>query len=260
MKPRTKLEKIMSEKKYILEVCVDSTQSAVNAAKGGADRLELCASLIIGGTSPTMQLYESVRKHADIAINVLLRPRFGDFCYSDYEFEVLKAETEAFCKAGADGIVCGCLTPEGRLDIEQMSELVGIAHAAGKSFTCHRAFDMTRNLFEALEDCKRLGVDTVLTSGGKDSCTLGFDVISELHKSAAGEVDIMAGSGMNVNVMRDFMDKTGVTSFHMSGKKKQNSPMKYRNESITMGFAGASEYELEVTDEALVREAHDLLA
>ena len=145
----------------VLEVCVDSVESAEIAARGGATRLELCANLVIGGTSPDEDLYRMVRERVDIPVRILLRPRFGDFLYSDAEYELLRRQVRRFAALGADGVVIGLLRPDGTLDEARMAELISLAGGCG--VTLHRAFDVCRDPFEALEAARRLGVDTILT-------------------------------------------------------------------------------------------------
>ena len=152
----------------ILEVCVDSVESAVHAEKGGATRLELCADLIIGGTSPDEDLFLMVRERVNIPIRVLLRPRFGDFLYSADEFELLRRQVKRFAGLGADGVVIGVLQPDGMLDEQRMAELIALAGGCG--VTLHRAFDVCRDPFATLAAAKELGVDTILTSGQKACC------------------------------------------------------------------------------------------
>lgn len=158
--------------KYILECCVDSVASAIEAEKGGADRLELCSNLIIGGTTPTLALFNEVRNHVSIPINVLIRPRFGDFLYSEYEVNMIKQEVVQFREAGADAVVIGSLTADGSLDIEQMKELIVLA--GDMKITLHRAFDMCADPIKTLQEAINLGIDTILTSGkrihGKLDC------------------------------------------------------------------------------------------
>lgn len=152
---------------YILEICADSTESAVAAQKGGADRIELCSALIIGGLSPGPALFRQVRRYTDIEVRVLLRPRFGDFYYSAYEHDVLTEEVRMYREMGADGIVIGSLSPDGTMNVEQMEELI---RAAGNmKVTMHRAFDVCRDPYETLRQCMDLGIDTILTSGQKAS-------------------------------------------------------------------------------------------
>lgn len=165
---------------YLLECCVDSVESALIAEKGGADRLELCSNLIIGGTTPTLSLFRRIRMLSDIRIHALIRPRFGDFLYSGEEFQVIAEEVRQFRQAGAEGVVIGCLTPAGSLHMEYMKQLMEAAD--GMSVTLHRAFDMCRDPFEALEQSRELGIDTILTSGQAPSCLEGIALLQELQE------------------------------------------------------------------------------
>ena len=236
----------------ILEVCVDSVESAVNAETGGADRIELCGDLIVGGVTPSLALYERIREKTTLPIHVLLRPRFGDFLYSEEELEVLTRQAKMFAKAGADNLVIGCLTPDGRLDLEAMKRIIDAAD--GTPINLHRAFDMCRNLNEALEDAKTLGVVSILTSGGVASAKDGAKTLDELKKNA-GDIDIMAGAGMNAQNIKFMLNTTSITSFHMSGKKALESGMQYRNPNVNMGLPTLSEYEIIQTDVQEVRAA-----
>ena len=236
----------------ILEVCVDSVESAVNAELGGADRIELCGDLIVGGITPSLALYERIREKTELPIHVLLRPRFGDFLYSEEELEVLIRQAKMFAEAGADNLVIGCLTPEGRLDLEAMKRIIDAAD--GTPVNLHRAFDMCRDLGEALEDAKTLGVVSILTSGGVASAKEGAKVLDELKKNA-GDIDIMAGAGMNAQNIKFMLNTTSITSFHMSGKKVLESNMQYHNPNVNMGLPTLSEYEIIQTDVQEVRAA-----
>ena len=206
---------------YLLEVCADSVRSAVEAQAGGADRIELCSGLVIGGLSPSVAMFEQVKKNVDIPVRVLLRPRFGDFCYDGYEFETLKEEVCLFREAGADGVVIGILKPDGRLDTDRMKELVECAKSESKSgkrpcaVTFHRAFDVCRNPYEALRQCIELGIDTILTSGQKDSAWNGRELLKELVREAAGEIEILAGAWISPEVIGKLADYACVKSFHM---------------------------------------------
>ena len=236
----------------ILEVCVDSVESAVNAELGGADRLELCGDLVVGGVTPSLALYERIREKDDLPIHVLLRPRFGDFLYSEEEMEVLLRQAKLFSEAGADNLVIGCLTPDGRLDLEAMKRIMDAAN--GTPINLHRAFDMCRDLDEALEDAKKLGVVSILTSGGCASAKEGVKVLDHL-KANAGDIDIMAGAGMNAQNIKFMLNTSSLTSFHMSGKKVLESKMQYRNPNVNMGLPTLSEYEIIQTDVAEIRAA-----
>ena len=240
----------------ILEVCVDSVESAVNAAAGGADRLELCGDLIVGGVAPSMDLYRMIREKVDIPVHVLMRPRFGDFLYNEEELELMLRQTKAFSEAGAEAVVIGCLTKDGRLDWEKMERLMDAA--GNMKIHLHRAFDMCCDLPQALEEAKAHGVDTILTSGGYASAVEGMDMLRKLQADA-GSVTIMAGAGVNAGVIREIYEQTGITVFHMSGKKDVESEMCYRNPRVNMGLPQLSEYQRIVTDTEAVREAKNVL-
>lgn len=242
---------------YILEVCADSVQSAVSAWEGGADRIELCSGLVIGGLSPSPALFKQVRRYTDLKIRTLLRPRFGDFCYDDYEFQTLKEEVEMFRDLGADGVVIGILNPDGTLNMEQMSELTDAAGDVG--VTLHRAFDVCRDPYEALEQCVTLGIDTILTSGQKSSAWEGRSLLAELAEKAEGRIQILAGAGITPEIIGKLADCTGIRAFHMSGKKVTDSRMEFRREGVPMGIPGFSEFEIWQTDEEQVRSAAGVL-
>lgn len=236
---------------YILEVCADSVQSAIAAQKGGAGRIELCADLVVGGTSPSPALFKQVRKYTDLKIRTLLRPRFGDFCYDEYEFQSIKEEVEMFRELGADGVVIGILRPDGSLNMEEMEELVKAA--GGMGVTLHRAFDVCRDPYEALEQCVSMGIDTILTSGQKSSAWEGRELLADLLKKSAGRIDILAGAGISPEVIEKLAPCTGIRSFHMSGKVVKDSRMEFRREGVPMGIPGFSEFAIWQTDEENVR-------
>lgn len=240
-------------KDYILECCVDSVESAIAAEKGGANRLELCSALIIGGLSPSKILFEKVKENVSIPINVLLRPRFGDFCYTEFEHEIIKEEIKMFRELGANAVVIGNLKPDGTLHIEQMKELV---EAAGDmSVTLHRAFDMCRNPIETLEEAKKLGIQTILTSGQKNNCIEGTELLAQLVAQSEEKIDILIGGGVDASVIKALYEKTGSRCYHMSGKITLDSEMQYRKEGVSMGVASMSEYEIWRTSEKRIYEA-----
>lgn len=242
---------------FILEACVDSVESALAAAKGGADRLELCGSLVIGGTTPNPWLFQEIRKHTDIRIHALIRPRFGDFCYTDEEFILIREAVKEFRRLGAEGVVIGILNPDGTLNMEQMKHLM--EDAEGMSVTLHRAFDVCADPYETMEQAISLGIDTILTSGQKNICTAGADLLKDLVEKSAGRITIQVGSGVNADVIRELQPKTGATAFHMSGKVTMDSEMEYRREGVNMGLPSLSEYEIWRTDEEAVRRARQVL-
>lgn len=242
---------------YILECCVDSVESAINAANGGASRLELCSNLIIGGTSPDLAMIREIRKHTDIRIHALIRPRFGDFCYSKHEMEIMKSQIRLLKEASVEGVVIGVLDEDGNLNLSAMKEL--IAEAEGMSITLHRAFDMCRDPFQTLDEAIQLGIDTILTSGQKQSAWEGRELLAELIERADGRIDIMAGAGIGASVIEQLLPVTGGTSYHMSGKVTLDSPMKYRKADVSMGLPSLSEYEIWQTSEEAVRAACQIL-
>ncbi|MBS6643034.1 MAG: copper homeostasis protein CutC [Clostridiaceae bacterium] len=244
-------------KKYRLEACVDSVESACQAAEGGADRLELCSNLIIGGTTPSPALFNRIRELMDIKINVLIRPRYGDFLYTDHEFEIICSEIKAFRELGADGIVAGCLTADGFLDIGRMNRMRELA--GGMDLTLHRAFDMCRDPFKTLHQAVEAGVNTILTSGQKNTCMEGKELIKELVGISEEKIDILVGGGVNADVIRALIPETGASSFHMSGKVILDSGMEYRKEGVSMGIPGIGEYERFRTDKEAIRKAKAVL-
>ena len=242
---------------YVLEACVDSVKSAIEAEKGGAQRVELCSNLIIGGTSPGAALFRQVRKHTGLKIRVLLRPRFGDFCYDDYEFEMMKEDVAMYRDLGADGIVTGILKPDGTFDVERMQELVEIA--GNTDVALHRAFDVCRNPQETLEQAAELGIKTILTSGQKNSAWEGRDLIKEMVELSAGRIEILAGAGISPETIEKLVPYTGTMSYHMSGKVTLDSRMEFRRDGVNMGFPGFSEYEIWQTDSENIRKAVEVL-
>jgi copper homeostasis protein len=235
-----------------IEVCANSLQSALNAQAGGAGRVELCDNLYEGGTTPSHGTILLAREKLHIKLHVLIRPRGGDFVYSDIEFEVKKKDIE-FCKEIAcDGVVIGCLNVDGTIDIEKTAEAIKIARPM--SVTFHRAFDMTCDPFEALDQLIALGVDRILTSGQKNKAPDGKKLIAELVKRAGDRLVIMPGSGINkanIAMMHEF---TGANEFHLTGQKKIESKMKYRKEGIYLGgLPQIPEYEIAETDVETIR-------
>lgn len=242
---------------YILEACVDSVESALAAAQGGATRLELCSNLIIGGTTPSPWLFKEIRKHSDIRIHALIRPRFGDFCYTDSEFSIIKQAVADFRELGAEGVVIGILKPDGTLNMEQMKELMDAA--GDMSVTLHRAFDVCTDPYQALEQAIELGIDTILTSGQKNVCTEGAELLRELVEKSGDRITIQVGSGVSAEVIRQMYPLTHARAYHMSGKVTLDSVMEYRKEGVNMGLPTLSEFEVWRTDEDKIREAKMVL-
>ena len=184
----------MSDRKLI-EVCLGSVESVLAAGRGGADRVELCSDLFEGGLSPSIGTVRTALRLSSIPINAMMRPRGGDFCYSDVEFEVMKEEVRAFKAEGVNGIVFGILTEDGRVDMERSKEIISLARPL--SVTFHRAFDMTYDLASSLEDLVSLGIDRVLTSGGEATVPEGAEVLRDLVRQAGDRIIVMPGCGLS---------------------------------------------------------------
>ncbi len=241
----------------LLEACADSAASAIEAAKGGAERVELCANLIIGGTSPSEFLFRQVQENTTLKIRPLIRPRFGDFCYDDWEFEAIREEVRLFKRLGADGVVVGILRPDGNLDMDRMKLLMEDAEGMGVSL--HRAFDVSIEPFKTLEECISLGIDTILTSGQAATAWQGRKLLKELNEKAAGRLRILAGSGINVATIEKMIEETGIYSYHMSAKTVLDSRMIYRKEGVPMGIGEISEFEIWRTSAEEIAKATKLI-
>jgi copper homeostasis protein len=202
----------------ILEICANSVASALAAQAGGAQRVELCTNLAQGGTTPSYGEIAMARKLLHIPLFVLIRPRVGDFVYSDLEYNIMRADTERDVSLGCDGIVFGILKADGQVDKERCKPLVDIARAAGLGVTFHRAFDVVADQLAALEDIIELGCDRILTSGGQPTAMAGADTIAQLVKAAAGRIIIMPGSGINEANIAELRWITGAVEFHTSCK------------------------------------------
>ena len=228
-------------RKFLLEICGDSFESARRAAENGADRLELCGDLLVGGVSPSPFLIEQVVQRIKTPVNVLLRPRFGDFCFTDEEMEVLLKEIEFCANAGVNGVVIGALTPEGELDVPFLSRCM--AAAGDLEVTLHRCFDVCRDGFEAIETACDLGIQTILTSGQRATAPEGVENLRALRKFAADRIHLMAGSGGCAANIPQLHRVTGIRHFHLSAKRSEPGPMKFMREGGPMGLPMASEFD-----------------
>ncbi len=234
-------------KEVQIEVCVDSVESAIIAQHAGAKRVELCNNLMEGGTTPSAACIEIARKNLDIELNVLMRPRGGDFLYSTLEMETIEKDIMFAKKMGADGIVVGFLHKNGRIDIGKLKTVIEIARPM--SITFHRAFDVCRDPFEALDDLINSGVDRLLTSGQKNKAEEGIELISKLVKKADGKIIIMPGSGINAFNFLKIMNLSGAHEFHLSARTVKKSEMLFRREDVKMGgFPNYNEYEIKQAD------------
>ncbi|WP_374950865.1 copper homeostasis protein CutC [Mucilaginibacter sp.] len=230
-----------------LEVCANSVTSAIAAQDGGASRVELCENLAEGGTTPSYGQILLARKYLHIKLFVLIRPRRGDFLYTDLEFELMQADIRNCIEAGCDGVVIGMLNSDGSIDKTRCTELVRMAKQFGLQVTFHRAFDMCADLYKALEDIIEMGCDRILTSGGKSTAMEGANVLMHLVEKAAGRIAIMPGSGITENNVADLVHFTGVTEVHSSARVNIAGRMEYKNDHILMSDGFGDEYSLSVT-------------
>ena len=241
---------------YILEICVDSLASARAAIAGGADRLELCSALSIGGLTPYTSLLRQIRAESDIPVRCLMRPRAGDFLYTAEEITMMAGQIRELKDLGANGFVIGCLTPDGDLDKAAMAPLIEAARGCG--LTLHRCIDVSRNPCETYLEAGKLGIDTVLTSGGAGNCTAGKETIGRmlaLQESGQGS-QVLVGAGVNAKVIAAFRAEfPNATAFHMSGKTDIESGMRFRREGVPMGIPGFDEWHIQQTSEDSVRAA-----
>ena len=239
-------------KRALLEVCVETVDGALAAERGGADRIELSAGLIEGGTTPSLGLIRAVRAQVRLPLVVLLRPRAGDFLYSPDEREVLATDLALAREAGANGVALGLLTADGAVDVEAVRDLVG--RARPMSVTFHRAFDLVRDPRATLEELVCGGVDRLLTSGQERTASEGAALLRELVARAGDRIVVMAGAGVRAENVRALVEATGVREVHASARSPRASAMRHRNDRVALG-AGAAGCESErlVTDEAEVR-------
>lgn len=239
-----------------LEICAASVASCIAAQEGGAQRIELCDNLVEGGTTPSYGTIALAREKVNIDLYPIIRPRGGDFLYDDLEFAVMKKDIET-CKAlGCNGVVIGILLPDGRVDKARCKALVQLAWPMGVTF--HRAFDMTDNPFEALEDIISIGCERILTSGGRNTAMEGAALLKDLIIRADDRIAIMVGSGVRANNIASLMKETDAREFHTTAKAYVDSHMQYRNPNVSMGgIPGVPEYGISLTQKdqvLLIRE------
>jgi copper homeostasis protein len=241
----------------IIEIVVYNIESALKAQEGGADRIELCDNPGEGGTTPSFGTIELVRQNVSIDVFVMIRPRGGDFHYSSYEFHAMKRDIWQCQKLSVDGVVFGILNPDGTIDKKRCKELIDKARPL--KVTCHRAFDMTRDPFEALEDCIEAGFDRILTAGQQAQAVKGAALIGDLIKKANGRIAIMPGSGVNENTVSEIIAKSRATEIHFSAMVLRDSAMQFKNQQIAgMGSDEGSEFRLRTVDPEKVRRIKEI--
>lgn len=242
----------MPKRTTVVEVVVDSVESAVSAESGGAGRVELCASLVEGGTTPSAGMIAECRDRIRIPLYVMIRPRGGDFLYSDGEIDIMRRDIRHARALGADGVVLGLLLPDGTVDAVRTARLIRQARPLDVTF--HRAIDVCRDPYEALDTLAAIGVDRVLTSGQAASASSGIKTIARMVSHAFNRMVVLAGGRINEKNARRIVERTGVREIHVRGARQVRSGMKHR--TATVGFRGkplASDYVNEYTDASRIR-------
>jgi len=237
-----------------VEVCVDSVASALSAQRGGAQRIELCSDLLEGGVTPSLGLLCVVRSRVSIPVHPIIRPRPGDFCYSDAELEIMRRDIELARREGAYGVALGILRCNGTVDVERTRELVEAARPL--SVTFHRAFDVSANLLEAFEDVCATGADRLLTSGGEQQCWQGVDIIAQLVRAARGRITVMAGGRIGINNVATIVEQTGVNEIHVGLATPVNSDAHDNFRSLSLGKAQGPGFQ---RTEVLEKSVRDLI-
>lgn len=242
----------------LIEICVDSLASAIAAERAGANRIELCSALSLGGLTPGAGLIQQVREKVNLTLHVMIRPREGDFCYSEAEFTVMKAEIATAKQLHADGVIFGLLLPDGNIDTERTKTLARDAYPLNVTF--HRAFDLSNDPFAALEEIISCGANRILTSGQTPTAMEGAALIAKLVKQAGNRITILPGAGINASNISKIRKITDASEFHLSGKKVFESKTRFRKE--IMGFTSAAVinfYENREACEEIIRETIQLL-
>ena len=236
----------MKRDDFMVEVCANGVESCLAAQEGGADRVELCAGIPEGGTTPSYgEIKVARRVLTTTRLHVIIRPRGGDFLYTDLEVERMAADIAVCRDLGVDGVVFGCLKADGTIDMEKNRYLMSCSE--GMSVTCHRAFDRAADPVKALEDIIVLGFDRILTAGQQPKAIQGAELLASLNRQAAGRIILMAGSGVTEQNIRELHEATGLKEFHFSAREPQPSAMQYVNPNLYMGRPGANEAALDYT-------------
>lgn len=242
----------MAKHPFKIEICVEGIDGLVAAQQAGADRVELCASLLEGGLTPSMGVVREALRIATIPFHVIVRPRGGDFLYSELDFRSMLEDVKALREIGVVGVVIGCLTADGRIDEARTKALVDAARPM--TVTCHRAFDMTRDYREAIEALIRCGVDRVLTSGQRDTALEGIEILKDTVALADGRIVVMGCGALDVDNIAKVRCATGVDEMHFAALKTIKSGMEFRNPHVGMGGTAIErEYEITLTDVDAVR-------
>lgn len=238
---------------FEFEVCANGLASVIQAERGGATRVELCAGILEGGTTPSFGTIVSASnylKDKQMKLHVIIRPRSGDFLCPTLVFTPMLEDIKAI-KDYVDGVVFGCLNKDGSIDVDSCRLLIEAAQ--GKSLTFHRAFDMCADPLRAIDQLAELGFHRILTSGGRATAEEGIPQLKLWQRHAEGKIQLMAGGGVNETNIKRIYEETGITAYHFTARERFESEMEYRNPDVYMGVEDADEYSYEITTERRVR-------
>ncbi|RJX74326.1 copper homeostasis protein CutC [Vibrio sinensis] len=233
---------------YQIEVCIDNLESLHRAIAGGANRIELCSSLALGGLTPSFGFMQKAAQISPIPVYAMIRPRQGDFIYDQDDVDAMLLDIEATAQAGLQGVVLGVLTPQGTINMTQAELLTKTAHKLGLGTTFHRAIDQCSDVEQALEQIAELGCERILTSGLAPNVDQGVTMLAQMVKQANGRFAIMAGAGLTADNVKSITQQTGVTQVHLSGKSTRNSEMEATSEQVKMGNSSIDDFIIPVTD------------
>ncbi len=237
----------------MVEICCGGYEDALAAYRGGAKRIELNSALYLGGLTPSVGTLRLTKQHTDLKVIAMVRPRGAGFCYRDADFAVMKADAEELMKNGADGIAFGCLDGEARLHEAQIREIVEIIKRYHGEAVFHRAFDCVADQDGAMEKLIEMGIDRVLTSGGRAKAMDGAEQIAALQKKYGDRIEILAGSGVNADNAAELMEKTGIRQVHSSCKGWLCDPTT-NGPDVSYSYTALPHRDAyEVVDEALVK-------
>ncbi|MEZ9329713.1 copper homeostasis protein CutC [Vibrio breoganii] len=228
-----------------LEVCIDNIESLHTAIRAGATRIELCSSLALGGLTPSFGFMKQAKQASSIPIYAMIRPRQGDFLFSEEDLDIMLADVQAAKEANLDGIVIGVLTTDAKVNVSMCKKLIDAASGMGVTF--HRAIDQCQDVEQALEDIISLGCERILTSGQKSTAQAGIETLAKLHQQAAGRIQIMAGAGVHAGNAQEILNKTGISELHLSGKTVRASKMTCIQNEAQMGASDVDDFQIPVT-------------
>ena len=238
--------------KILVEICCGSIDDAIEAERGGADRVELCSALFLGGLTPSIGTIQEAKARLKIPVMVMVRPRGGGFCYTAAEFASMERDVEAAVAAGADGIVFGILSSDGKIDVDRCKKLRQLV--GNRQSVFHRAFDVTPDAFAAVEQLVEMGITRILTSGQKDTVPEGMDLIRALMERAGNRIEILPGGGIRPYQVKHVIARTGCRQVHLTAWKSAVDASTHGNRAVTFGGAlYPPEDRYEVTDAELVR-------